>query len=463
MKSEDIRPENLQRGMRLQLHVQDLVYGGKGLAKLEDFVVFVQNAIPGDLVLAEITKRQKNHAEAIAREILQPSPMRIPARCPLFGTCAGCSMQSLRYADQLLHKQTMVESLVQHLGKAIPEKILPILPSPLQWRYRNKMEYTFGSNGDGDAILGFHYPGSFDRVFEVKECFLQPEPMDAILAAVTDWVRAHQLHAYDPRVHKGFLRHLILRHSKASGEILAVLLTSPGILPAPESLFEHLKSACPSLAGLIWGVNGGEADVARMDQKMWSAGAEMLEETLGGLRFRISPFSFFQVNLSAAEILYQTIRDMLGEEAAAMRLLDAYCGTGTIGIFCASRVHDIIGIDVVREAIWDARENAAQNNAGNCTFIAGDMRRSLPLATSMPGPAIQSIIVDPPRGGMDKHSLRALLALCAPVFIYVSCNPATLARDLVTIREAGYRAETLQPVDLFPQTYHVEAVVRFIH
>ena len=222
-----------------------------------------------------------------------------------------------------------------------------------------------------------------------------------------------------------------------------------------------MRAACPTLKGFVWGLNAGLADLARLDRELWQWGEPSLEESLDGMRFRVSPLSFFQVNTRAAVRLYGVVRDMLGEDARSMRLLDAYCGTGTIGLFCAERVERVVGIELLRDAVWDARSNATRNGIDNCTFFAGEMRDALPLAVSMPGGPFGRVIMDPPRGGMDKRSLRGLIDLQAPVMVYVSCNPSTLARDLETISEAGYRATVMQPVDLFPQTFHIEMVVKF--
>jgi len=419
----------------------------------------VAHGVPGDRVRVRITKRKKTFAEATIEEIIAPSPDRTDAPCPLFGECGGCSWQNVPYALQLEHKQRQTESLLERLGKARPERIEPIIASPLQWRYRNKMDFTFGSRHDGEPIIGFHRPRRFSDIIEVPACLLQPEPIDRLLGAMTKWARQQGLKSYDPHGHGGFLRHFVVRHSVKTNEILAVLLTSKGELPDPEGLVAALCDACPELKGFVWGTNLGVADVARQDAVRWRWGKDFIEEELGGLRFRVSPLSFFQVNTPAAELLYGVIRDMLGDDAQQMRLLDAYCGTGSIGLFCAERVGEIVGIEILREAIWDARTNATENGIDQCLFLVGEMRDALPLAAETG--SFGRVVMDPPRGGMDKRSLRGLLELRAPVMIYVSCNPSTLARDLVTITEAGYQPTVLQPVDLFPQTFHIEAVVRF--
>ncbi|HUT23738.1 MAG TPA: 23S rRNA (uracil(1939)-C(5))-methyltransferase RlmD [Sumerlaeia bacterium] len=467
-KQKQLSVDRIQKGTAIELDVEDLAYGGRGIARVAGadpeaarFVVFVSHAVPGDRVRARIVKRKKNHAEAELEEVLSPSPSRVAPPCPLFGTCGGCSWQNLPYGEQLIHKQRQAESVLEHLSDARPDRVEPIVPSPKEWRYRNKMDFTFGTDARREPILGFHRPGRFWEIIEAPACLLQPEPLDRLLGAMTRWVRAKGLPAYNPRSHEGFLRHLVLRHSVATNEVVALLLTSEGELPEPETLAAALCEACPELKGLVWGLNTGLADVARQEKELWRWGEPWLCETLGDLRFRISPLSFFQTNTPAAERLYSVIRAMLGEDARRHRLLDAYCGTGSIGIFCAGAVREVVGIELLRDAVWDARDNAERNGVANCTFLAGEMREVLPLASDMPGGRFGRVVMDPPRGGMDKRALRGLLEIQAPVLIYVSCNPSTLARDLIVIREAGYRAAAMQAVDLFPQTYHIETVVRF--
>jgi 23S rRNA (uracil1939-C5)-methyltransferase len=454
-------PDILKKQSLVELDIVDLAYGGNGVAKVDGFVVFVSGAVPGDRVLARIVRRQKNHAEAEVEKFIQASPERVEPPCPIFGVCGGCSWQNLPYSVQLAHKQKQAEEVLERIGGVRPDVVRPIIPSPLEWRYRNKMDFTFGFNDQGEPVLGFHKPGQFWRIIEVRQCLLQPEPIDRLISAMGDWMRKKKLTVYNQKSHQGFLRHFIVRHSRHSDSYIALLLTHDGELPDREDLIQTLTEACPQLQGLVWGVNTNIADIARMEREAWRWGTPELFETLEELRFRVSPLSFFQVNTPAAEKLYGVIRELLGEDARSLRLLDAYCGAGSIGIFCAEKVSEIVGVEIVREAIWDARENARRNGVLNCSFLAGDMRDTLPLAVQTPGGPFGRVIMDPPRGGMDKRSLKGLLAIGAPVLVYVSCNPSTLARDLAMIVEEGYQPTIMQPVDLFPQTYHIETVIRF--
>ncbi|MFH0795234.1 MAG: 23S rRNA (uracil(1939)-C(5))-methyltransferase RlmD, partial [bacterium] len=294
-----------------------------------------------------------------------------------------------------------------------------------------------------------------------EECLIQPESFDAALGVFRSFARRHNLSAYDSHSHKGFLRHAILRQSKASGEMVAVLITERGELPDAQELLDGLRRACPGLRGFLWGVNSGLADVARIEEERFQWGDLFFHESLGGVRYRISAFSFFQTNSLGAKQLYDVIRRFL-DGGPTDSLLDAYCGIGAIGLYCADTVGKVFGIDNVVSSIWDARENAALNGLNNCTFFAGDVRERLPLMLNAGTGPITRVVVDPPRGGMDKKVLRNLLELGAQVFVYVSCNPSTMARDVVAISEAGYELEEIQPVDMFPHTYHIETVIRCV-
>lgn len=462
MSPKKVKSKPCKKNMQIELEVMDLAYGGKGIARLEGFVIFITGAVPGDRVRARITKARKNHAEGVVEEILRPSRHRVTPPCPLFDTCGGCTWQNLPYAMQLEHKEKQAAQTLEHLGSIAPEVVESIAPSPEQWRYRNKMDFTFGKNQQGESILGFHYPGMFWKILDVEKCLLQPEPIDGILGAMRDFARSHGLTTYDQKKHTGFLRHLIVRHSTHEDAYAVLLITHAGDLPEKESLVEELRAACPKMQGFIWAENTAIADIARVERERWQWGRPVLHEKLGDHIFRVSPLAFFQVNTAGAEKLYAIVYDMLGTPPPRSRLLDAYCGAGTIGIFCADKFEEVVGIEISRDAIWDARENASRNNVQNATFLAGNMRTTLPLAHNLPGGDFQRVVLDPPRGGMDKKSLQGLIQIGAPVMVYVSCNPSTLARDLRILEDAGYRPARMQAVDLFPQTYHIETVVQLV-
>lgn len=466
MAKQHSRQAPLVKGQSIELEVEGLAVGGRGVGRVDDFVVFVEGALPQERVRAIVTRVKSSYGEARLEEVLRPSPERIEAPCPLFGRCGGCKIQHLTYEEQLRQKAALVAQVFEHLAGLAVTEVRPILPSPRIWRYRNKMELAFGNTASGELAIGFHQPGDFRHVLDVPECLLQPESFDAIV----DWLRRElesmrraapdRLVPYDPVRHTGFFRHLVLRHSHATDEVLVAILTHEGSWPELEPMARRFMEAFPNCRGLTWGIHRGVSDVARMEEKRFELGRGWIEERLGERVYRISTFSFFQTNSLGAELLYEVVRDF-AELTGRERVLDAYCGTGSIGIFLADRAAQVVGIELVREAVWDARHNARFNGLNHCTFLAGEMRDVLATLSSTVGAHFDRIVVDPPRGGMDKRSLKQLLALGAPLLIYVSCNPTTLARDAVVLAEAGYQAEVAQPVDLFPHTAHIECVVRF--
>jgi 23S rRNA (uracil1939-C5)-methyltransferase len=462
------KPTNppVRKGDTVELEIRDLAFGGRGVARLENFVVFVDGALPAERVRARIERVKDGYAEARLAEIIAPSPHRIEPPCPLFGSCGGCRLQNLAGDEQLRQKEKQIAETFAHLaGIKLPE-LRPIIPAPELWRYRNKMEMALGAGPDGTLALGFHSAGDFRRVLDVPACLLQPAVFDEIVAflrAELEKLRRavpERFTPYDPITHQGFLRHLVMRHSRATGEVLVAILTNEGDWPELPQLAEAFLARFPQCQGFTWGINRGVSDVARMEEKRYQTGRCWIEEQLGERIFRISTFSFFQTNSAGARLLYDTVKDF-AELTGRERLLDAYCGTGSIGIYLADRAREVVGIEMVREAVWDARHNSRRNGLTNCTFLAGEMRDVLPTLAATLGNRFDRLVVDPPRGGMDKRSLKLLIGLAAPLIVYVSCNPATLARDAATLAAAGYVPEVAQPVDLFPHTHHVECVVRF--
>lgn len=423
-------------------------------------MLFTRYAAPGDRARVRVLKSKSNHGEAQLLEILQPAPERVQPPCPLFTTCGGCSWQHLPIETQLAWKERIVRDSLRPLPGGIDIPVRPIVASPDTWRYRNKMEFTFSRGGDGGLLAGFHTPGNWWRILDVKECHLAPESVEKILRAAVSEGERQCASAWDGRLHMGTLRHLVVRHSVLEDACIAMILTGDRELDFP-AFADALMAAEPRLKGIAWGLNDGRSDVARASEILGTRGEVAFDEQLGPWRFRISLASFFQTNTRGAEKLYEVAREALsltGNET----LLDAYCGTGTIGIFCSDKLKALHGIEIIQEAIWDARSNAAANGITNATFLAGDMRLTLPVLMNAIEGRIDRLVVDPPRGGMDKKALEKLLDLRAPVVAYVSCNPTTMARDLEAALAAGYRIEYVTPVDMFPHTYHVECVARLV-
>ena len=450
----------------ITVEIESLTYGGRGLGRLEGLAVFVPMTAPGDIVQAVVRRKKPSYIEAELAEVTSPSPARVQPRCPHFGICGGCSWQHVPYEEQLRQKEAIVRSTLEHVGGIEGFQCRPVIASPRQWRYRNKVDYTFGTDPGGKAILGFHLPGSYQDILNIETCLIQPEPFDGLLDEMRLFAREHDLSSHNPKTHRGLLRHFMIRCAEKTGAdgtqpILATLVTSEPDLPRRDELLARLRERCPSLAGFIHGINRAMSDVFRIEQTGFSWGADHLVEGVGPLRLKISPLSFFQTNSLVAELLYGKAKEYLsltGREA----LFDAYCGAGAIGLFCADRAGSVYGIELLREAIWDARHNAAMNGITNSLFMAGEMRSTLPILLGRVTGGFQRVVVDPPRTGMDKKSLRQIAHIGAPVAVYVSCNPATMARDMQFFHEAGYTLTEVQPVDMFPHTYHVEAVGKMV-
>jgi 23S rRNA (uracil1939-C5)-methyltransferase len=428
------------RGELLELDVESLAYGGKGVARRDGYVVFVAGALPGDRVSAEVTKAKRGYAEATARTILNPSPDRVPPRCDHGGEpCPGAPWQELPYERQLEHKQAQVEDALVRMGHLEGFELEAIEPAAEQWRYRNKLEYSFGER-DGELVLGFHERGRWDRIVDAEDCQLASERNNARRNELRDWARSAGLSAYDKRAQRGVLRNLVIREGRRTGQLQSRLVTSAAEIPKPPV----------DLHTIIEGTG------SNTDGPTGAIGAEYLEEEICGLRFRISHRAFFQTNTEMAERLYGIAGEMAGLTGSE-RVFDLFCGIGTLGLSMAPRAGEVWGIEIVPEAIVDAEENARLNQIENAHFRAGDARKEIrPLLEEAGRPDL--VVVDPPRAGLSKKIVRRLIECEAPRIVYVSCNPTTLAPNAAQLAEAGYRLRRVKPVDMFPQTPHIECV-----
>jgi 23S rRNA (uracil1939-C5)-methyltransferase len=464
----------LKKGTEIELEVETLTFGGKGLARVDGFVVFIERALPGQRVLARITRKKPSHAQAKVVALLQDTPKAIAPRCAHFGTCGGCLWQNLPYDEQLLVKREFVWECLAHIGGLSLDLVLPTLPSPQIYHYRNKMEYSFAARRwlhneelelsklekPADFALGLHIRGFFDRVLDLEECHLQSPLSVAILKQVRQFALDSGLRPYNTRDHTGFWRFLVVRDSKQSGQILVELITAPhrdGAAAAAQ-LASRLQAEIPELSTLIHGISAKKAQIASADTHEIVFGPGYIEEWLGEFRFRISSGSFFQTNSRGAEILLDEVTKACALTGSEV-IWDLYCGIGTIAIGLASKARKVIGLELVAEAVADARINAELNDLHNCEFILGDIKALLKspalLVERHGNPEV--VITDPPRAGMHPSVVKSLKTLSPPRIVCVSCNPATLARDLKILME-DYRLLRVQPVDLFPHTAHIEAV-----
>jgi len=429
-----------RRGDELELDVEGLAFGGRGVARSNGYVVFVAGGLPGDRVRAALTKAKRHYAEARAVELLRPSAERVPDRCLHGGEpCPGAPWQGLAYERQLGHKQEHVADALSRIGGLEGFELEAIEPAAERWRYRNKLEYSFGVL-DAELVLGFHARGRWDLVVDVDDCRLASERNNDARNELREWARAQGIPAYDRRARDGVLRNLVVREGRRTGQIQTRLVTSPAAFSRPPV----------DLHTVIEGPSGGT------DGPTGVLGYEHQAEEVSGLRLRISPHAFFQTNTEMAERLYAVAAEYAGLTGRE-RVFDLYCGIGTIGLTLASRAGEVWGLEVVDPAIADAQHNARANRIANARFVAADARLGVrPLIERAGRPDV--VVVDPPRAGMSKKVVRRVIECGAPRIVYVSCNPTTLAPNAAQLASAGYRLRRVRPVDMFPQTPHIECV-----
>jgi 23S rRNA (uracil1939-C5)-methyltransferase len=443
------------KDQEIELDVESLAYGGNGVARLDGFVVFVRRGLPGDRVRARVTKVKRSHAEALATEIVRPGPQRVEAPCEHFPACGGCRFQDLEYGAQLAQKQSQVRDAFQRIaGVAEPplEEIVPCEPDI--FHYRNKMEYSFSQTPDG-PVLGLHRAGRWDEVLDIRKCWLTTDFNNEFRSAVRDWAREEGLTAYSQEDGTGYLRHLVIREGRNTGQALVQLVTSPGE-KFERGYFVDVVRAFPQVRSLHWSINDRPAEVTNLPSELLF-GDGWIEEELGGLRFRVRPNAFLQTNTAMAEKLYGLAWDaaqLTGNET----VWDLYCGIGTIGLSLASDALTVWGIEVSEESVACALENAELNGITNAAFFAGNVGQVVQELLDRSGPP-DVVVVDPPRAGLAGKALRRLGETGAPRIVYVSCNPTTLAGDVKLLcGEYGYELVRARPIDMFPHTPHVETV-----
>jgi 23S rRNA (uracil1939-C5)-methyltransferase len=446
----------LRKDQELDLKIDSLAYGGNGVARLNGFVVFVRRGLPGDTVRARVTKVKRNHAEATALEVVEAGAPRVEAPCAHYPACGGCRFQDLAYEAQIEAKARQVVEALARIGRLEGFELEPIVPAESIFHYRNKLEYSFTASGNGVA-LGFHRAGRWDEVLDIERCWLTTDLGNAIRNAVKEWANAEGLAAYDQETQEGYLRHLVVREGRNTGQALVVLVTAPGEL-AEESFVGTLRRF-PEVRSVHWAVNDTPAEITNVPSRpLW--GEDAIEEEILGLRFRVRPNAFLQTNTKMAEQLYElaiSYAGLTGEET----VYDLYCGTGTIGLSLARQALTVWGIEASEESVACAVENAELNGLANAAFFAGEVGADLEELQERAGrPDV--VVVDPPRAGLAGKALARVGALAAPRLVYVSCNPTTLAgnaKELVS--EFGYTLERVRPVDMFPHTPHVESVALF--
>jgi len=441
-------------GDDLVVTVDRLTYGGEGVARIDGLAVFVTGAAPGEVVRAKVRKVHRRHVEADLVDVVNASADRVAPRCRHFAEgCGGCCWQHVAYPAQLAAKAAAVRDSLERLGGFRDLPIEPIIPAPDAYHYRNKMEFAFHPVG----ILGLHPRGAWYDIIRLHECFLESPEAVAIVKAAQAFVESHDISCYHPRTQQGLLRELCVRQSRGTGEILLGIVTSPGDFPEGEVMAAHLAKSVPNIAGVVRAIRDAPDGTAPPGKTTVLFGRDHITEMCASLRFRIHLETFFQTNSAQAERLVAVVKAYAGDVDDA-QVVDVYCGVGFFSLALAAAGAHVVGVEIVETAIEAARRNATENGLPSLSFHAGDARKV--LAEVLPaGLAPKVLVLDPPRAGAGGKVMRRIARACPERIVYVSCNPTTLARDLVEMRPFGYTVTAVQPLDLFPQTYHVETVV----
>lgn len=445
----------VERGGKYELEITSLGHSGEGVGRYHGFTVFVPDALPGEKVTATAEVVKQNYAKARLDAVLTPSPARVAPRCAVYRRCGGCQLQHLLYPAQLAVKRQTVIDAVARIGKLDGVDVHPTLGAAEPWHYRNKMQFPVGLSG-GRLAVGCFAPGSHDIV-DVDDCHIQHAANNAVAGTVRTALAELGIPPYDEKSGRGVVRHVLGRVGTASGEVMTVIVTATADLPCKDSVIARLRRDIQGLVSVVHNVNPARTNVilGRQTATIW--GRDTIVDRIGDFLFRVSARSFFQVNTAQAAVLYRKAEEYAGLTGAET-VIDAYCGTGTITLFLARRAAKVYGIEVVADAVADARANAAANGINNVEYIVGDAVEVMPKLRAH-GVQPHAIVVDPPRAGCAPVVLDTFVRMRPERIVYVSCNPASLARDLAILADGGYRVREIQPVDMFPQTFHIESVV----
>ena len=449
--------KQIQPVIRNNTYTVDIVslgHSGEGVGKYEGFTIFIPHALPGETVEVKITEVKKNYAKASLQSVKVTSNARSIPKCPIYYQCGGCQLQHVEYQEQLKLKRQIVVDAVTRIGKIVDVTIHPTIGAEEPWYYRNKMQFPIGT-AQGKVAVGCFAQGTH-RIINTEHCYIQHSDNDVVAQTVQQIITELGISTYDEKTGLGVMRHVIGRVGIVTGEVMVVLVTTTPEIPHKDAIIERLRQRVPNIVSIIHNINRRQTNVIFGNQMKTLLGRDTITDRLGKFTFHISARSFFQVNTKQAEVLYDKAVDyagLTGEET----VIDAYCGTGTITLFLAEKAAKVYGIEIVEPAIRDARVNAEINQVTNVEFTVGDAVDVMPHMFKQ-GLRPQVIVVDPPRAGIEKKVLETFAAMEPQRIVYVSCNPSSLARDLAVLAELGYVTKEIQPVDMFPQTYHVECV-----
>ena len=445
----------VKQGENLIISITGLGSSGEGVGKYEGFTVFVPGALPQEEVRAAVKVVKKHYASAQLLEIVKPSPERVQPACPVYDRCGGCQLQHLSYAGQLQVKRQHVQDALARIGH-LDTEVLPVLGCANPWNYRNKMQFPAAMDAAGVLNIGC-YAAATHSVVDTEGCLIQKEANNQVLLTVRKWMKRFGISAYDEKTGKGLVRHVMARAGVRSGQVMAVLITSAYDIPHKKELISWLTTYVPELVSVVQNINKKATNVVMGSKTRVLYGEPTIKDSLGALTFNISAQSFFQVNSEQAEKLYNKALEFAALQGNET-IVDVYCGTGTISLYMAKHAKKVYGIEIVASAIEDANRNAQDNGCANAEFILGDAAAELPELLAK-GVLPDVVLVDPPRAGCEERVLEAIAGVGPQRIVYVSCSPASLARDLAYLEQHGYKAVVAQPVDMFPMTSHVETVV----
>ncbi|MGM0806729.1 MAG: 23S rRNA (uracil(1939)-C(5))-methyltransferase RlmD [Bacillota bacterium] len=438
-----------------EVDIVDLTHEGAGVARVNGFTLFVPNTLPGERAKIKVIGVKKGFGFGRLEELIEESPERVEPPCPIYKWCGGCQLQHLSYEGQLEYKRKLVEDVLTRIGKIDDVPVLSTLGMGEEpWRYRNKAQVPVGER-NGRIITGFYQKRSHEIV-EMDSCIITGDTNDDAVQAVKEIVNQYNISAYNEEKHKGVLRHIIARYGKTTGDLMIVLVTNGQDLPQRKKIVEDIRKALPEIKSIVQNVNSKRTNVIFGEETRVLWGAEYIYDFIGDIKFAISARSFYQINPDQTKVLYDQAlhyAELNGDET----VIDAYCGIGTISLFLAQKAKKVYGVEIVPEAIEDARRNAELNNIHNAEFAVGKSEDVIPEWKKQ-GVTPDVIVVDPPRKGCDEELLKTIIEMKPNRVVYVSCNPATLARDLRILEDGGFKTVEVQPVDMFPQTTHVEAV-----
>ncbi len=443
----------VEKNKDYEMNIDNLGASGEGVGRIQGFTVFVEGALPNERVLVKIVKIAKTYAYGKLLNIIQKSPDRVEPKCPYFKFCGGCQLQHMSYEAQLEYKAQLVKDALERIGHLENVEVLPAIGMDEPWKYRNKAQFPAGLI-EGKPVLGFYMARSH-RLVNIEDCPIQHDVNEKVTALVRKFIQTYNIPVYQEESHKGIIRHVVTRVGFRSNQLMVIIVTN-GELPRKKELVSIIREGLPAVTGIIQNYQTERTNVVlgRKNITLW--GSDHIMDAIGDLKFKISPLSFYQVNPIQTEKLYTKALEYTAL-AGGETVIDAYCGIGTISLFLARKAAKVYGVEVIPQAIEDARENAKINDIENAEFLTGESETIIPRLSEL-GVKADVVVVDPPRKGCVEKLLQAITEMSPKRMVYVSCNPATLARDLRHMTDHGYQVEEVQPVDMFPQSYHVECV-----